>query len=100
MEVLRAIVGWAVIIGVVYGCWWLTEIPHRKQWGKTIAWAKERGYDLPPRPSIFWWVAIPLAFCIFLLPGFLALHARRKSGERYASEMRALKMKYIDAQGG
>ena len=88
----------AAIIGVVYGCWWLSEIPHRKRWGKTIAWAKERGYDLPPRPSIVWWVAIPLGFCIFLLPGFLALNARRKSGVRYAKEMRALKMKYIDAQ--
>ena len=53
MEVLRAIVGWAVIIGVVYGCWWLTEIPHRKQWGKTIAWAKEQGYDLPQDLQFF-----------------------------------------------
>ena len=62
-------------------------------------WADEL-VDLTARPSIFWWVVIPLAFCFFLLPGFLALHARRKAGERYATEMRALKMKYIDAQGG
>ena len=67
--------------------------------GQIIAWAKERGYDLHPRPSIFLWVAISLTFSIFLLPGFLALHARRKSGERYATEMKTLKMKYIDAQG-
>ena len=100
MELLQAIVGWAIIIGIVYGIWWLSEIPHRNQWGKTIAWAKERGYTIPPRPSIFWWIAIPLAFCIFLLPGFFALHARKRSGERYATEMRALKMKFVDAQGG
>ena len=100
MELLQSINGWAIVIGIIYGVWWLSEIPHRNQWGKTIAWAKERGYTTPPRPSIFWWIAIPLAFCIFLLPGFFALHARKKSGERYATEMRALKMKYIDAQGG
>ena len=100
MELLQSIIGWAIVIGIIYGVWWLSEIPHRNQWGKTIAWAKERGYTIPPRPSIFWWIAIPLAFCIFLLPGFFALHARKKSGERYATEMRALKMKFVDAQGG
>ena len=100
MELLQSINGWAIVIGIIYGVWWLSEIPHRNQWGKTIAWAKERGYTIPPRPSIFWWIAIPLAFCIFLLPGFFALHARKRSGERYATEMRALKMKFVDAQGG
>jgi hypothetical protein len=100
IELLQSIIGWAIVIGIIYGVWWLSEIPHRNQWGKTIAWAKERGYTIPPRPSIFWWIAIPLAFCIFLLPGFFALHARKKSGERYATEMRALKMKFVDAQGG
>ena len=48
MELLQAIVGWAIIIGIVYGIWWLSEIPNRNQWGKTIAWAKERGYIIPP----------------------------------------------------
>ena len=100
IELLQSIIGWAIVIGIIYGVWWLSEIPHRNQWGKTIAWAKERGYTIPTRPSIFWWIAIPLAFCIFLLPGFFALHARKKSGERYATEMRALKMKFVDAQGG
>ena len=100
IELLQSIIDWAIVIGIIYSVWWLSEIPHRNQWGKTIAWAKERGYTIPPRPSIFWWIAIPLAFCIFLLPGFFALHARKKSGERYATEMRALKMKFVDAQGG
>ena len=48
MELLQAIIGWAIVIGIIYGVWWLSEIPHRNQWGKTIAWAKERGYTIPP----------------------------------------------------
>ena len=51
MELLQAIIGWAIVIGIIYGVWWLSEIPHRNQWGKTIAWAKERGYTIPPPPT-------------------------------------------------
>ena len=52
IELLQSIIGWAIVIGIIYGVWWLSEIPHRNQWGKTI------------------------------------------------TEMRALKMKFVDAQGG
>ena len=86
-----------LLIGFVYGIWWLVEILHRNKWGKTIAWAKKQGYSIPKRPSFFWW--------FFLFMPFprnsrgAPWRVRLRAGKRYVAEMQALKSEYIGTKG-
>ena len=81
----------------VYGVWWLVKIPHRNKWGKTIAWAKKRGYSIPKRPPSC------LRFCLGSSSPMFSLdnpmRVRLRAGKRYVAEMQALNSEYIRTKG-